>query len=122
MTVLPGFVAMKPNTALAFCFGGLSLFLFTWPEPGANQHSMKLSALFAGAVAIMGMLTLVEYATGFNLGIDKLLFRDHVGSSAPGRMAPITAFQLRFSRARAGFAPFSEKDGLGAYTRRLVPR
>jgi PAS domain S-box-containing protein len=94
ITVLPGFVAMKPNTALAFCLGGLSLFLFLRPPAGANRRSTKLSTVFAGAVAIMGMLTLLEYATGFNLGIDELLFRDYAGSGAPGRMAPISAVIL----------------------------
>jgi PAS domain S-box-containing protein len=92
MTVLPGFVAMKPNSAVAFCLTGLSLFLFTWP--GAGRRSMKLSVAFAGVAAIMGALNLLEYATGFNLGIDQLLFRDYVTSGAPGRMAPITALNF----------------------------
>ena len=94
MTVLPGFVAMKPNTALAFCFGGLSLFLFLRPQARAKRHLIALSTIFAGAVAIIGMCTLLEYATFFNLGIDELLFRDPAASSAPGRMAPITAFNF----------------------------
>ncbi len=111
ITVLPGFVAMKPNAALAFCFGGLSLFLFTWPEPGANQHSMKFSALFAGVMAIVGMLTLVEYTTGFNLGIDNLLFQDHGGSSAPGRMAPISAFNFASLGLALGLLRFPKRTG-----------
>jgi PAS domain S-box-containing protein len=94
MTVLPGFVRMKPNTALAFCFGGLSLFLFLRPQAGAKRHLIGLSSIFAGAVAIIGTLSLLEYATLFNLGIDELLFRDPAASNAPGRMAPITAFNF----------------------------
>jgi PAS domain S-box-containing protein len=94
LTVLPGFVAMKPNTAVALCFGGLSLFLFTWPVMGANRILIKFSTAFAGAVAVIGILTLLEYVTGFNLGIDELLFRDHFSSGAPGRMAPITGFNF----------------------------
>jgi PAS domain S-box-containing protein len=94
MTLQPGLVAMKPNTALAFCLGGLSLFLFLRPVEGANRRAINLSTVFAGAVASVGMLTLLEYATGFKLGIDELLFRDYAGSSAPGRMAPISAFNL----------------------------
>ena len=94
LTVLPDFVAMKPNTAVALCFGGMSLFLFTWPMVGANRILIKLSTAFAGAVAVIGILTLLEYVTGFNLGIDELLFRDHISSGAPGRMAPITGFNF----------------------------
>src|SRR4029077_11594852 len=76
MTVLPGFVTMKPNTELAFCFGGLSLFLFLRPQAIAKRYLIELSTIFAGAVAIIGMCSLLEYATLFNLGIDELLFRD----------------------------------------------
>jgi PAS domain S-box-containing protein len=94
MTVLPGFVSMKANSAIAFCFAGLSLFLFTAPGAAANRRSINLSTVFAGAVAILGMLAVVEYATGLNLGIDELLFRDYMRSIAPGRMAPISAFSF----------------------------
>jgi hypothetical protein len=87
MAVIPDLVSMKPNSALAFCFGGLSLFLFTRPTKGAKRSQRKLSTGFAGAMAIVGMLTLWEYATGFDLGIDELLFRDHASNSAAGRMA-----------------------------------
>jgi PAS domain S-box-containing protein len=94
MAVVPDLVSMKPNSALAFCFAGLSLSLFTWPTKREKGHLRKLSTGFAGAVAIVGMLTLWEYATGFNLGIDELLFRDHAGNSPTGRMAMITALSF----------------------------
>ena len=131
MTVLPGFVTMKPNTALAFCFGGLSLFLFLRPQARAKRYLIELSTIFAGAVAIIGMLSLLEYATLFNLGIDELLFRDPAASSAPGRMAPITAFNfvclglalvlLRFPKrtawvhALAGLAAFASIFAIVGY-------
>ncbi len=91
MTVLPGLVAMKPNTAVALCLGGLGLFLFTRPSTGPDTAICTLSTTFAIAVALIGALTLMEYATGLNFGIDELLFRDGISSGAPGRMAPITA-------------------------------
>jgi hypothetical protein len=94
MAVVPDLVSMKPNSALAFCFAGLSLSLFTWPTKREKGHLRKLSTGFAGAVAIVGMLTLWEYATGFNLGIDELLFRGHAGNSPTGRMAMITALSF----------------------------
>ncbi len=91
MTVLPGFVTMKPNTAVAFCFAGLSLFLVSLSAEGQNGRWRTLSVALAGAVVTIGALTLGEYAAGINLGIDELLFRDFAISRAPGRMAPITA-------------------------------
>jgi PAS domain S-box-containing protein len=96
MAVIPDLVSMKPNSALAFCFGGLSLFLFARPtkEAKTKRSQRKLSTGFAGAMAIVGMLTLWEYATGFDLGIDELLFRDHASNSAAGRMALITALSF----------------------------
>ena len=93
MTEPPGLGSMKPNTALAFCFAGLSLFLFSWRAVGASERSKKFSILFAGTVVVIGILTLCEYGTGFNFGIDELLFRSQVGGAAR-RMSPITAFNL----------------------------
>ena len=91
MTVLPGLVAMKPNTAIALCLGGLGLFLFTRPITGQGAATRTLATAFAIVVTLIGALTLGEYITGCNLGIDELLFKDGVSSGAPGRMAPISA-------------------------------
>ena len=95
MTVLPGCVAMKPNTAVAFCASGLSLFLFLRSVAAApSPHARRYSLVLAGAVALLGALTLGEYLSGFNLGIDELLFADYVSGSAgyvAGRMSPISA-------------------------------
>ena len=53
MAVVPDLVSMKPNSALAFCFAGLSLSLFTWTTKREKGHLRKLSTGFAGAVAIV---------------------------------------------------------------------
>ena len=119
MAVIPDLVSMKPNSALAFCFGGLSLFLFTRPTKGAKRSQRKLSTGFAGAMAIVGMLTLWEYATGFNLGIDELLFRDHAGNSPTGRMAMITALSFVCLGLALVFLP-SPKGHLGRTRSRAV--
>jgi hypothetical protein len=77
MMVLPGFVAMNPNTAVGFCASGLSLFLFLCPcVAGPSPFARRCSLSLAGAVALLGALTLLEHVTGFNLGIDELLFAD----------------------------------------------
>ena len=91
MTVLPGLVAMKPNTAIALCLAGLGLFLFTRPINEQDAAMRALSTAFAIVVALIGALTLGEYAVGFNFGIDELFFKDGISSGAPGRMAPISA-------------------------------
>lgn len=92
MTVFPGLVAMKPNTAVCLCLGGLSLLLLAQPRPDPRKR--RASALLAGAMALVGALTLVEYLTEWRFGIDELLFQDRYVSRAPGRMAPITAFNF----------------------------
>ena len=93
MTVLPGLVAMKPNTAIGFVLTGLSLFLFVSPFIGAKPRWRGLSVGLAVAVIVLAVLTAGEYVTGFNLGIDEFLFKDFVTGPAnytPGRMSPIT--------------------------------
>jgi PAS domain S-box-containing protein len=97
MTVIPGSVAMKPNTAVSLCLSGLSLLLFVRREGGGTRRTKIFSLGLAWAVALLGTLTLVEYAAGWNAGIDELLFRDFVRGAigyAPGRMAPISAINF----------------------------
>jgi signal transduction histidine kinase/DNA-binding response OmpR family regulator len=86
-TVLPGFVNMKANTALSFFCASIALLL----------SASRFSRAFAVVPILLGGLTLVEYLSGWNLGIDELLFKDAVltvGTSNPGRMAPNTAFNF----------------------------
>src|SRR5260370_23296608 len=80
---------MKVNSAIACFFGGLSLWLLTEDGPSKLQRSIReVSAL---AVALIGLLTLSEYVTGLNFGIDELLVKAP-GGRYPGRFAPNTAF------------------------------
>jgi PAS domain S-box-containing protein len=95
MSVLPGSVTMKPNTAICFCLAGASLFFFLWEPAEPNRWARQLAAVLAVLVLVIGGLTLGEYAGGFNFGIDGLIFRDRgSGHAAPGRMAPISAFNF----------------------------
>ena len=57
MTVLPGFVAMKPNTALGFCASGWSILLFLPTAGPASARRRRLSLALAGGVALLGGLT-----------------------------------------------------------------
>jgi len=93
-SILPGWVSMKPNTAVAFILTGVSL--LTFPPPAARRPPLlsrlsRICALFAG---LIGLLTLGEYVFGWNPGFDQWLFREAagtVGTSYPGRMAPDSA-------------------------------
>ncbi len=90
MQVVPGAVAMVPNTAVAFLLVGLSL----WLQAGKGADSSpRLSRVAAGAAGLLGLLELAQYVSGTDLGIDQLLFRDPEGLTSvfPGRMAVVTA-------------------------------
>lgn len=105
-SVLPGLVTTKANTALCFVLAGLSLYMLQRPSPPAplpqageggrpNGWGPRVGYACAAAVALLGLLTLVEYLFGRDLGIDQMLFRD-AGSTAgaPGRMSPATALNF----------------------------
>lgn len=84
--VLPTFVPMQYNTALGFFLSGLSVAALFF-------NKRRVAMVSGGIVGLIGLLTLIEYMGGVNLGIDEL-FMDHyvmVKTSHPGRMAPNTA-------------------------------
>ena len=84
--ILPQFVPMQYNTAAGFLLGGASLLALR-----ANRH--RMARVLAGIVVSIGVLTLFQYVSGVDLGIDEL-FMDHgitTKTSSPGRMAPNTA-------------------------------
>ncbi len=94
-SILPGWVSVKPNTALCFILTGLSLL----PQPVTQtpgltrliSHLARLCGLLAG---LIGVLTMMEYGFTLDLGIDQRLFPEltgTVGTSVPGRMAPDSA-------------------------------
>ena len=90
MQVLPGQVAMVPNTAVGLLLAGLAL----WLRAGPGGRTAVLACRAAAALAgLLGLLNLVEYVSGSSLGIDELLFRDPAGLTSvfPGRMAVLTA-------------------------------
>ena len=89
--VFPGLVAMKPNAALAFVLAGVALLRIS------DSPSRRLSIALAASAATIGLLTLVEYVAGVDLGIDRVLFREAAGATGslvPGRMHPTTALDF----------------------------
>ena len=94
-SVLPGYAAMKANTAVGLALAGLALWL---DQTGAAQAGRRrLVQICAGLTSLIGLLTIIEYLFGANLRIDELLFREPAGplaGSGPGRMALLSAISL----------------------------
>ena len=92
-TLLVGAVTVKPNTAIGLGLGAICLLLYSrivsvraWRRPVVRSLSL--------VVAAIGILTLIQYAWGLNLGIDQLAFpvrEDWGRTPTPGRMAAVTA-------------------------------
>ena len=79
---------MQANTALAFFLCGLGLL-------AALRRYHNLNLICGLIVGLLGLFTLIEYQSGFDLGIDRLLVAQPfvtVKTSHPGRMSPLTAF------------------------------
>ena len=87
-TIVPGLIAMIPNTAVACIMGGIALVLVTRTE--RSQRVRSVVRWFAYALTALGLLFFFERATGINLGIDLLLFGDAIRPTPwlpPGRPA-----------------------------------
>ena len=84
--ILPNLPPMVFNTALGFIVCGAGLILLT-------TRRVVISSWLGGGGALLGMLTLVEYLTNHNFGIDQLFLNDYVvtATAFPGRMSPLTA-------------------------------
>ncbi len=97
-SLLPGLPTMRANAAAAFVLIGACLWLPAHRADAATYRPIDwvVSALAALVVAL-GLLTLAEYAFGWNAGIDQMLYYESLPSpptAAPGRMAPMTAVNL----------------------------
>ena len=87
-----GLPTMKANTALCFILSGGVLLMAGIERPSPALRRFSVSC--AGLVLALGVLTLVEYLLGANLGLDDLLVTDRaygVELGYPGRMSPNTA-------------------------------
>jgi hypothetical protein len=93
-SLIPGTVSMKPNSALSMLLLGVGLAVLS------VQRLRMLPHVLGATVAVLGLVTLVQYGTGLDLGIDQLLFREHlpaaVDTSAPGRMSITAALAYMF--------------------------
>src|SRR5258705_11042477 len=88
-SILPGQPQMVPNTAVAFILASISLWML-WNEKRSRRLSV-VPLICALAVIIIGLLTLGEYISAVDLGLDRLLFRQRLEltvTSFPGRPSP----------------------------------
>jgi PAS domain S-box-containing protein len=104
---------MKANTAMCMILSGISLW-FSQKNVGQNLDlaagenrnfsdqkilSLWISRLCAVTVTVIGIFTILEYLSGWNFGIDELLFRDSSFVDIKthfGRMGLNTAFNFLF--------------------------
>jgi len=89
--ILPDLPPMKYNTALSFILLGAGLLLLT-------AQRVRLAAWLGVGVFLMGGLTLAEYLTNRNFGIDQLFVHDYIPTATtfPGRMSPLTSSCFTF--------------------------
>lgn len=90
-SVVPGVVTMKANTALSFALAGVGLSLVSGR---LSRAAVVIGRLCAAVSLLIGLLTVCEYASGRNFGIDELLAVDvqpAFATSLPGRMGINTA-------------------------------
>src|SRR5437868_703124 len=82
---------VMPSTAVCFILCGLALLL---QKRDAPRWATLTAAVFCGMVLLITLMTVIEHSTGYNLGLDGLLFRRQVEATTPrfpGRMAINTA-------------------------------
>jgi len=98
--VLPQFVPMQYNTALGFVLSGAALLLLI------RERERGATAL-GSLAALVGALTLVEYAAQVDLRIDELLMKHDITTetSHPGRMAPNTALCFMLMGLATAWSP-----------------
>jgi signal transduction histidine kinase len=92
-SLLPGMSTMKINTALSAILAGLALW-GALRESGRSIWRALCAYGGAGVVALIGLLTLLEYMFGWNSGIDQAPLPDSSALNnaiSTGRMAPATA-------------------------------
>jgi uncharacterized protein (DUF697 family) len=90
---LGGTITMKANTAIGLIACGLSLASIV----RRPRYWSIVAGVLAGAAGAIGTLTLLEHLSGWNLGIDQILFTERLGAAAtasPGRMGPNGATSL----------------------------
>jgi diguanylate cyclase (GGDEF)-like protein len=87
--VFPSLTPIYYNTALCLIVIGIGLIALI-------SDYKRVTAVLGALIIIIPLLTLIEYSTDFDLGIDELFFKTtlNVYTSSPGRMSPNSAISL----------------------------
>lgn len=91
-SLVPGFPTMKFNTAVCLILAGSALYLQSLPKP-----LTKLIKILSFTCHLIAGITVVEWVTGIDLGLDVLLMPKSIAETIPTtrmRMAESTAFCL----------------------------
>lgn len=103
-SIFPGMATMKANTAAAFVITALTLWLVR--RENISPSERRLAYVGTGLIVLIASITLIEYLTMWNSGLDQLLFRDDDISATnvfPGRMSHATAFSFLLMGLSLGF-------------------
>ena len=95
--LLPAMVVMNPTAALLFVLAGAALWCLGKPQISRTARFAAVLPSLGGLVAIIGLLKLVDYATGLKLHVDRLLFPARMATVAgypSSEMAPNTALNF----------------------------
>ena len=89
--VRAGYIPMAPNTAIGMILCGTGLAMM----PGTGGRRRRVALALIGAATAVAALRLIEYATGLDLGIDRIVLEapaERLGLAPVGRMALLTAW------------------------------
>ncbi|MEO6547004.1 MAG: ATP-binding protein [Ferruginibacter sp.] len=107
-SVLPNVVSMKFNTAICFILSAILLYVSNRAD--ANSSKRRISIFCCIIIFIVASLNLAENLTGWNSGIDEVLWKDNDNTFSifpPGRMSLSTS--VNFILIALSFAGIDKK-------------
>jgi two-component system, cell cycle sensor histidine kinase and response regulator CckA len=97
--VIPGLVAMNPVTAVGFMAAGISLLCFWW-SANSGRFQLAVGRALAAFLVAIGGYKIIEYAFGWPLSFDQMLFSAQLRTDQTGvinQIAPNTALNFLLS-------------------------
>ncbi len=108
ISVFPGLISMRFNTAVCFIISGFALYLLH--VTAISKRRRTVIAACAWIVLLAGLVHISEYLFGWNIGTDEFLWKEDPGTTGvryPGRMSLLTA--VNFTLLGFIFLVLSEK-------------
>lgn len=111
--------AVKLNTGICFLAAGIALIISNYSTHlSVSGFRQWIVDLLAGFVFIIGLLTLLEYLLGTDIGLGEILVTDKYakpGSVYPGRMAFMTAISFVLTGTSLYFQNKGPKSSVAAH-------